>query len=355
MKSRLIKILLIILIPAAILVSKGKRITMPDSDGDTYFDKLERAAGTDPSKNECKPKKCPDASINTIDEAEHFIMILDQSGSMSADFGGNESRMEAAKRVVKDFIQNAPNDLKIGLYTYGKSACSAFDEMQNPFEKMDRKKLIEEVGTIQPSGSTPIGDSISKLTEFLSDKKGSFNVLLVTDGGESCNGNPAEEAKKLIELNKNPSVAIRLYIAGIGMSDEDGKELKQVATASQGHYIDIKNSNEMDKIFLTPIQGIVKSLKGMVCLQAEADELIRCESARLNKIKLVYPKKIDLDIPNEFTPDEKEFLKEQLPKLEEKTQDRIEKFMNVKAKRHEDYQDKIHKYSELIGPHKKKK
>jgi hypothetical protein len=261
--------------------------------------------------------------------------------------------MTAAKKIVKEFIDKTPGAMRIGLYTYGKEECSAFDQIQSPFEHMVKSRLLGEVDTIEASGSTPIGRSLELLRETLKNKKGNFQVLLVTDGIESCQGDPIEEAKKLIDLN-SPSLGVKLFIAGVGMSNTDSEELKKIALASQGQYYDISNYEEFQKVFLSPLQSIIQSYKGMVCLQAETDELLRCEASRLNKIKLLYTSKIDFPAPSVFTEEEKTFLKSQLPILESKTKERTEVYMHIKKVGHDNYQKKINELSKLLIPAVKK-
>ncbi|MDX1959536.1 MAG: VWA domain-containing protein [Leptospiraceae bacterium] len=338
-----------------ILIAQSVKFTMEDSDNDTFYDKLEIAAGTNPNENECKSKKCPEANPEGISDSDYFIILLDQSGSMESKLGkSSESRMTVAKRVMKEFINNATNSLKIGIYTFGGKQAQCDEdpllEIQSPFKKSNSKKLHSEIDKLEPIGDTPIGGSLNSLTKILSNKKGIFQVLLITDGAASCTEvDPIFAAKNLVALNSE-KLRIKFYIAGLDMDKSTADQMKEIADNSQGEYFDISNEDEFKNIFLTPLKAIIVNLKGMVCLQAMTDELLLCEQNRFNKIKNVFPKKINTPIPNEFTEEEKAFLISKLPKLEEKFSLRNEKYMEIKLKKHGDYQKRIDEITKMLKP-----
>jgi hypothetical protein len=322
---------------------------LQDKDGDGVYDKLEIAAGLDPDFDECQPKKCKGLTINGITGEEYLIIILDQSLSMEENFKDNLDRMNASKIIIKDYINRSPNFLKLGMYTYGKNDCSALDEVRSPFSNYSKDELINDLEEIKPRGSTPIAATLNKLAEELKDKKGRFNILLVTDGVESCDGDPIAAAKNLISIN-TLDTGIKLFIAGLQIPKAQAKELEKIAIASQGSYYPINALDEVKDLFEPPLQEIIKNLKGLVCLQIELDDLIRCENNRINKINLVYNKKLINPRNKEFTPDEKDFLRNEIPKLELKSKERLLYFNEVRNLGSDKYKQRIRDLQKLIKP-----
>ncbi|MCB1178807.1 MAG: VWA domain-containing protein [Leptospiraceae bacterium] len=215
MKKLLIKIFVPVLFFSLSIVLISESDLSLDSDRGKVPDYLEKVAGFDPFENECRPKKCS-VNINGLAEQEYFVIILDQSISMEEKFAGESNKMDSAKEIIKEFVDKTPSFIRLGMFTYGKNECSPLDEVHSPFGKGGRKKILSALPDIQPSGATPIGASLSSFRELIQNKKGKFNVLLVTDGQESCEGNPLEEAKKLVDLN-DIDLGVNFYVAGVGL------------------------------------------------------------------------------------------------------------------------------------------
>ncbi|MCB1143246.1 MAG: VWA domain-containing protein [Leptospiraceae bacterium] len=324
-------------------------INLPDKDGDGIYDKLEIAAGLNPDLDECQPSNCKDVSIYGITGDEYLIIILDQSLSMNDAMTESSTKMQSAKSVVKSFIQRNPPFLKLGMYAYGQNDCSALDEVRSPFTNFSKEELLKDVDTLEPRGSTPIAATLEKLREELRGKKGKFNILLVTDGVESCDGDPVAAAKSLTSIN-TLDTGVKLFIAGLKIPPGQGKQLEQVAIASQGKYYPIDSEAEFKNIFDPPLKEIIKNLEGLVCLQIELDKLIKCEKDRMNKIRLVSNKKLINPFNKDFTPEEKEFLRIEIPKLETKAKGRIDDYNRIRHEGSNKHKKKIVDLSKLLKP-----
>jgi hypothetical protein len=324
-----------------------------DEDKDGISDALEKYAGLDPKKDECEPAGCSEFYGD-----EYLVIILDQSGSMAEKIGA-DTRMEVAKRVSIKLIEKFPNTAAgLGFYSYGTSAgvseessgenngCQSFVEWQSPFNKLDRKELKENISKMQPELGTPIAYSLLKFRESILDKKGKFNLLLITDGGESCNGNPVEEAQKLVMLNSK-NLMIKLSVVGFGVDDKTAEELKKIAIASEGSYQTITTEEGLEDIFQKPIKDIIASFQGILCLHKQLDKLLLCEQSRDNKLRAAF-NRLNSPAATRFTSEEKETLIKYYPKTEKHIQDRIQSYTKIKKEGTESYIKRIDELSKLL-------
>jgi len=327
------------------LYSQVKKFQPEDTDKDGIPDFLEVATGYNPKINECALKKCK-INLNGINQKEYFVIILDQSSSMAESLNTQKTKMEGAKDAIRNFVKSLPLYIQVGMFTYGKESCSPLDEVHSPFEIGGRRRILSQLEEIEPSGATPIAASLAAFRELIQDKKGRFHVLLVTDGVESCDGDPIEEAKKLIALN-DLHLGVNLSVVGLGVNQKEAKELIKIAQASNGKYYSINKEEEFQKLFQTPLEEMIENYKEMVCLQVEVDKLIHCETQRMNRIILQ-----SNSSSSNFSIEEKNYLKNNLPKLQEKMQSKIDVYSQFKIIGTNKLQERINELSKLLPPNK---
>jgi Ca-activated chloride channel homolog len=183
-------------------------------------------------------------------------IVLDSSGSMAETIGG-KTRMELAKEAISEFLASLPKEANVGLRVYGhkgtgsekdkEMSCSANDliyEMK-PFEQSELGNALD---SFKPAGWTPLTKAIELANADLSAFEGNNNrniLFIVSDGIETCGGDPVEAAEKLKLSNVKPIV----NIIGFDVDNEGQKQLKAVAEAAGGTYTDVKNQDELRKQF----------------------------------------------------------------------------------------------------------
>ncbi len=162
-----------------------------------------------------------DSKGSTTVEKTYIEFIFDSSFSMNQKVDGKKSRMDIAKEVMKELIQDLKDspELEIALRVYGselpeKSSCEDSGLLQ-PFGPVNqvRSSILNIVDALRPEGMTPIGYS---LTEAAKDfPKGGRNIIvLLTDGEESCGADPCAISRKLQE----DGFILKPYIVGFALS-----------------------------------------------------------------------------------------------------------------------------------------
>ena len=126
------------------------------------------------------------------------MIVFDGSGSMS-EMGFNqldEPRIFEARRAVRRAIPGIAQVRRLGLVVYGPGggdSCRNID-LRFPPRADAAGPLIGAIDTLQPQGETALTDAVSRAAEILS---GPGDVVLVTDGKETCGGAPCQLAARL--------------------------------------------------------------------------------------------------------------------------------------------------------------
>ena len=157
-------------------------------------------------------------SVNTgaASGGENLVFILDASGSMLGHVEGRQ-KIVIAREVMTDLIQELPAGLKIGLVAYGhrrKGDCNDVEELA-PLGPLDRKRLIETIKAIKPKGKTPITHSIQITVEKLKALEEETTIVLVSDGKETCEGDPCALVRKL----RKTGIKIVMHVIGFDVTD----------------------------------------------------------------------------------------------------------------------------------------
>ena len=182
-------------------------------------------------------------SMNTSAAAggENLVFILDASGSMWGQVEGRH-KIVIAKEVMTDLIQELPAGLKIGLVTYGhrrKGDCNDVEELA-PLGPLDRKRLIETIKAIEPKGKTPITHSIQITAERLKALEEETTIVLVSDGKETCEGDPCALVREL----RKTGIKIVMHVIGFDVTDAERGQLQCIADAGGGTYFTADTAKE---------------------------------------------------------------------------------------------------------------
>ena len=179
-------------------------------------------------------------------------IVLDASGSMVKKIG-DKTMMEIAKESIKQVLSEMPANAKVGIRVFGHKgdntaskkdeSCGA-NELIYPIGDLNVEGIEKALEPIQPTGWTSIAKSIEYGVEDLKalDGEKTLNILyIITDGIETCGGNPVEIAKQLKGENTN----IVLGIIGFNVDANQNRLLKQIADAAGGYYSSV---NDADKL-----------------------------------------------------------------------------------------------------------
>ena len=182
-------------------------------------------------------------------------LILDSSGSMAEATSDGEPRIDAAKRVLSNVIDVIPNDtgrINVGFRVFGHTgnnteagraeSCRG-TELRVPIDGVNRDALQAQVDAYEPVGWTPITLALTEAAkDFPAAADGISNsMILVTDGLETCDGDPCAAATA---ISKGDVHAV-INVIGFGTSQEETNTLSCIANNSGGLLLSANNYDEL--------------------------------------------------------------------------------------------------------------
>ena len=165
-------------------------------------------------------------------EPTSIELILDCSGSMWNKLADGRYRIDAAKQVLSEFIATAPDQegLNIGLRLYGsrvsyhdKGACED-SVLLVPIEGFRRKEMLKIVKDARALGATPLARSLNAAADDLTPCPGKKQVIVFTDGEESCDG----DVKAALARLNSDEIKADVRIIGIGLPKAAAERFAQM-------------------------------------------------------------------------------------------------------------------------------
>ncbi len=174
-----------------------------------------------------------------------FELILDASGSMLKRNSG-ERRIEIARKALTRLIEDSlPASSQAALRVFGHlEPNSCRTDLVVPVGPLDRSSMSAAIAAIDAKNyaKTPIGDSLALVADDLAGSTGPVNVILVTDGEETCDGDPARAIADL----KAKGIDVQVNIVGFAIDDVMLKDtFREWARLGDGRYFDAGNLEEL--------------------------------------------------------------------------------------------------------------
>ncbi len=192
-------------------------------------------------------------------EGIDIMLVLDISESMQIqDFTPN--RLEAAKRVAKEFIEGRIQD-RIGLVIFSGEAIS-YAPLTTDYDLLNN--LIDDIDfNMIDKGGTAIGSALAVGTNRMRDSEAKSKVLILLSDGE----NTAGTIDPTTAANLAYAYGIKMYTIGVGKEGKvpfgtdmfgrtryieqslDETALREIAKTGQGEYFRATNDKALEMIF----------------------------------------------------------------------------------------------------------
>lgn len=156
-------------------------------------------------------------------------------------------KIRAAKSIISNLVDSlrVNEDLELGLRVYGHQYpiedrnCEDSD-LVVPFSVNNHDDIIENIRELEPKGTTPIAYSLQEAASDFPESSEYRNiVIIITDGIESCGGDPCNVS---LALQKS-GVFLRPFIIGLNISDIEDNEFECI-----GNYHDATEINNFRSV-----------------------------------------------------------------------------------------------------------
>ncbi len=194
-----------------------------------------------------------------------IVMVLDISGSMAALDFEPQNRLEAAKQVIDEFIQQRRYD-RVGLVVFARQA---FSQCPPTFDYAVLRRLLAQVQLAPDLGledATAIGLGLAQAAGMLAESDAQSRVvILLTDGV-----NNAGQIDPLTAAQAAAALGIKVYTVGAARpgrvpvpvhdpffgtvtqmveSEIDEEVLRQIAEMTGGLYFRAKDTAGLEQIY----------------------------------------------------------------------------------------------------------
>ena len=151
----------------------------------------------------------PEATVAVPEERAAVVLATDISGSMEAT-DVQPSRIAAVRRAARDFLDQAPEELRVGAVAFNHSVRA----IEPPrAEREDTRALVED---LTPSGGTATGEVLAAAVGLLS-RRGERDrrrppaaIILLSDGTSTHGRDPIDVAREAARLR------IPIYTVALG-------------------------------------------------------------------------------------------------------------------------------------------
>lgn len=207
--------------------------------GQSHATLAKAAIRVTPAKQE--PGKLTVTAASAVAAGGGIEIILDASGSMLQKIGG-QRRIDIAKQTLSKLTSSGiPAGTPFALRVFGREVDSCQTDLDIPLSPLNAGTVATKINVLEAKNNarTPIGASLEKVTSDLASVKGERLVVLLTDGEETCGGDPAAAIAALTKAG----VTVRVNIVGFAIEDPKlATTFSHWASLGNGAYFDAKDA-----------------------------------------------------------------------------------------------------------------
>jgi hypothetical protein len=181
-------------------------------------------------------------------DSRSIALILDASGSMNAKLAAGGTRIDAAKAALAAFMAKLDPNVRIAYRVYGhQSPTKAHDckdtELMVGFGAAsgNRDAILAKTQAVKAQGYTPITYVIKLAAADVRQEPGTHVVVLISDGKETCEGDPCAAAKALADADAN----LVVHTIGFNVDVAARYQLQCIAKVARGTYSDASGAADL--------------------------------------------------------------------------------------------------------------
>ena len=190
------------------------------------------------------------------------LILLDESSSMIRKWQDGTPKHKAAGKLIlelMDSVYKINPQIEFSLRAFGEQSevkdNNCYDTKNEvPFSRENKTQMSLRLDDLRPLGITPIAYSLKQAGEndLLDEAHNAYSLVLITDGGESCNGDICGVMHDLMKSK----IFFKPYIVGL----EEDPTLDGIY-ACMGNYLKTTKTTEITTTVSTIVRGLFPALK----------------------------------------------------------------------------------------------
>lgn len=195
-------------------------------------------------------------------DTSDYVIILDVSASMKETSRDGNSKWQVARKAACDLINEIPAGLSIAIVVYGHNLNKPCDveviRALSPLAEAEKGQIVSRISSLEPAGKTPIGKSLQVAAAQVAGSHGIAKLILITDGIETCNGDPVAEAAAFVAAS---SKGRSIDVIGFDLADQESGPVSMIAKSGKGKYTEAKTGEELTTAINSVKQEMSQVLK----------------------------------------------------------------------------------------------
>jgi Mg-chelatase subunit ChlD len=169
-------------------------------------------------------------------------LVLDTSGSMLERIGRRRRRIDVAKDVLARLVTErlAPGT-PVALRVFRQDGPGCETELAVPLGPLDPAAMEGTIGglSVRKGVATPLAAAIEAVASDLGAVTGPRIVVVVSDGEESCDGDPEAAVRALVDQGFDVSV----NVVGLDLDRKARRKVERLAEIGNGTYFDARDAD----------------------------------------------------------------------------------------------------------------
>ncbi|MDL4840251.1 VWA domain-containing protein [Aquibacillus rhizosphaerae] len=301
------------------------------------------------------------AEVKQEPKSGKAIILLDASSSMLLSVD-ERMKMDVAKEATSRFAEVIGQESDVSLVVYGHKgsesdsdkvvSCEGIEEIY-PMDTYDQEVFETSLTTFESKGWTPLAEAIKKAADMSDSFEEAITVYIVSDGVETCDGDPVKEAENFVKKDEERTV----NIIGFNVDQDAEEELQNVSAAGNGDYYTANNADDLQKTIeyewlpsaidlawaFTKAPGPWEILDAYNLFDVEHEKIkttIKNENDRYNHTVNILAEEEMLS---------SEVISELQDSIEEKYQSRLDILLNTRSKKIEEIDESADKIKERVN------
>ncbi len=190
---------------------------------------------------------CPNVVVDLTPVVPTVVLLIDQSGSMTADFG-NTDRWNAVRDSLTDpqdgVLPQLDQKIIVGATLYTEGGGGTCPDLTSVAPALGNAAAITEMlANAGPEANTPTAEAVNAVTASFPASDSPRILVLATDGDpDTCldpdsNGDPGPRTISEMAVQATFAAGITTYVLSVG-ADAEASHIERLARAGQGQNLD---------------------------------------------------------------------------------------------------------------------
>lgn len=179
-----------------------------------------------------------DARLRAMDQAGGAMAAMARQLFEQLLNSPGQDRIDVAKDALQEVVQSSAEDVTFSFVTFNQ--CNR-PNYRGTYRPESRPRLHSEIESVRLDDYTALADTIRSLPNYVeggSNELEPVDVVLVSDGSDSCGGDPCAAARSV--ARQLPHVRINVIAMGPGLTS-----LQCVSNATGGEFVEARNATTL--------------------------------------------------------------------------------------------------------------